>query len=57
MKNLTKQLVFVANGIPKLSNSQRKILRGWIITYIEVRVRDVSRRLTHEAKTGEVVFL
>jgi hypothetical protein len=57
MKNLAKQLVFVANGIPKLSNSQRKILRGWIITYIEVRVRDVSRRLTHEAKTGEVVFL
>jgi hypothetical protein len=55
-KNLVNQLVLVAKGILKLSDSQRKTLGGWIITYIRVRVRDVSRRLAHEAKAGEVTF-
>jgi hypothetical protein len=27
------------------------------MTYIRVRVEDVSRRFAHEAKAGEVVFL
>jgi hypothetical protein len=56
-KNLAKQLVLIAKGILKLDNSQRKTLGGWIITYIEVRVRDVSWRLAHEAKVGEAVCL
>jgi hypothetical protein len=54
MKNLTKQLVLIAKGILKLNDSQRSTIGGWIITYIRVGVRDVSRRLTHEAKAGEV---
>jgi hypothetical protein len=57
MKNLTKQLVLIAKGILKLDHSQRKTLGGWIITYIRVKVRDVSWRLAHEAKAGEVVYL
>jgi hypothetical protein len=56
-KNLAKQLVLIAKGILKLDDSQRKTLGGWIITYIKVRVGDVSWRLAHEAKAGEVVYL
>jgi F0F1-type ATP synthase epsilon subunit len=52
MKKLAKQLVLVAKGIFKLNDSQRKI-----ITYIGVRVEDVSRRFAHEAKAGEVIWL
>jgi hypothetical protein len=44
-----------AKGILKLGDSQRNTLGRYIITYI--RVRDVPRRLAHEAKTGEVSFL
>jgi hypothetical protein len=57
MKNLAKQLVFVAKGILKLDDSQRKTLRGLIITYIGVRVRDVLRSFAHEAKATEVACL
>jgi hypothetical protein len=56
-KNLAKQLVLIAKGILMLDDSQRKTLRGWIITYIGVGVRDASRRLAHEAKAGEVTCL
>jgi hypothetical protein len=54
-KNHAKQFVLIAQNISKLDDSQRKTLRGWIITYIEVG--DVSRRLTHEAKASEVTRL
>jgi hypothetical protein len=57
VKNLTKQLVLIAKGIFKFGDSQRKILGGWVITYIRVGVRDVPRRLAHEAKASEVVRL
>jgi hypothetical protein len=57
MKNVAKQLVLISKGILKLDDSHRKTLRGWIITYIRVGVRDVSRRLAHEAKAGEVACL
>jgi hypothetical protein len=57
MKDLAKQLVLIPKGILKLDESQRKTLEGWIITYIGVRVKDVSRRLAHEAKVGEVACL
>jgi hypothetical protein len=57
MKNLTKQLVLIAKGILKLDDSHGKTLGGWIITYIGVRVRDVSWRLAHETKAGEVACL
>jgi hypothetical protein len=57
LKNLAKQLVLVAKGILKLNDSQRKTLRGWIITYIIVRVGDVSWSFAHEAKAGEVACL
>jgi hypothetical protein len=53
----TKQLVFFAKDILKLNDSQIKTLEGWIITYIRVRVEDVSRWLAHEAKAGEVACL
>jgi hypothetical protein len=56
-KNLAKQFVLIAQGILKLDDSQRKTLGGYIVTYIGVRVRDVSWRLTHEAKSGEVAWL
>jgi hypothetical protein len=56
-KNLTRELVLVAKGILKFGNSQRKTLERWVITYIGVRVRDVSRWLAHEAKVGEVACL
>jgi hypothetical protein len=56
-KNLTKQLVLVTKGILKLNDSQRKTTGGWIITYIRVRVRDVSRKLAHEANAGELTWL
>jgi hypothetical protein len=56
-KNLAKQLILIAKSIFKLNDSQRKTLRGWIITYIRVEVRDVPRWLTHEAKAGEVARL
>jgi hypothetical protein len=56
-KNLAKQLVLIAKGILKLDDSQRKTLGGWIITYIRVRVGDVSRWLAHEAKASEVACL
>jgi hypothetical protein len=56
-KNLANQLVLVAKSIFKLDDSQRKTLRGWIITYIRVKVTDVSWRLAHEAKAGEVTWL
>jgi hypothetical protein len=58
-KNLAKQLVLVTKGILKLNDSQRKTIRRYIITYIRVgvRVRDVSQRLAHEAKAGEVTLL
>jgi hypothetical protein len=55
-KNHAKQLILVAKGILKLNDYQRKIIRGWVITYIEVRVRDVSWRLAHEAKAGKVTL-
>jgi hypothetical protein len=57
MKNLTKQPVLIAKGTLKLNDSQRKTLGGWIITYIRVEVGDVSWRLAHEAKAGEVACL
>jgi hypothetical protein len=56
-KNLAKQFVLIAKGILKLDDSQRKTLEGWIITYIGVRVGDVSWRFAHEAKSGEVTCL
>jgi hypothetical protein len=57
MKDLNKQLVLVAKSIFKFSDSQKKTLRGWVITYIGVRVRDVSRWLIHKAKAGKVTCL
>jgi hypothetical protein len=57
MKKLAKQLFLVAQSIFKLSDSQGKTLEGYIITYIGVGVRDVSQRLAHEAKAGEVGLL
>jgi hypothetical protein len=54
MKNVAKQLVLVAKGNLKLNDS-KKTIGGSIITYI--RVRDVSRRLAHKAKAGEVAWL
>jgi hypothetical protein len=57
MKKLAKQLVLIAKGILKLDDSQTQTLGGWITTYIGVRVEDVSLRLAHEAKAGEVVCL
>jgi hypothetical protein len=53
-KNLAKQLALIAKGILKLDDYKGKTLSGWIITYIGVRVGDVSRRLANEAKAGEV---
>jgi hypothetical protein len=53
-KNLAKQLVLIAKGILKFGDSQRKTLGRWVITYIRVRVRDVTWLLAHEAKAGEV---
>jgi hypothetical protein len=47
----------VAKGIVKLNDSERKTIGGYIITYIRVRVGDVSRRHAHEAKVGEVTLL
>jgi hypothetical protein len=35
----------------------KEILSKGIISYIGVRVRDVSQRFSHEAKAGEVAFL
>jgi hypothetical protein len=52
-----KQLILIPKCILKLDDSKGKTLGGWIITYIRVRVRDVSWRLAHEAKAGEVVCL
>jgi hypothetical protein len=46
-KKLAKQLVLIAKGIFKLGDSQIKALRGYIITYIRLRVEDVSRKLAH----------
>jgi hypothetical protein len=57
MKNFAKQLELVTKGILKLDDSQRKTLREWIITYIRVKVGDMSRRLAYEAKASEVVWL
>jgi hypothetical protein len=56
-KNLTKQLVLVAKSIFNFGDSQRKTLGGWVITYIGVGVRDVPRRLAHEAKVDEAARL
>jgi hypothetical protein len=56
-KDLTKQLVLVAKSIFKFDDSQRKTLGGWVITYIRVGVKDVSRWLAHEAKASEVACL
>jgi hypothetical protein len=47
----------VAKSIFKFGDSQRMTLGRLIITYIGVRVRDVPRRLSHEAKAGEVTRL
>jgi hypothetical protein len=41
MKKLAKQFILIAQGILKLGDSQRKALRGKIITYIRVGVEDV----------------
>jgi hypothetical protein len=57
MENHANQLILVANGILKLDDSQKKTIKGYIITYIRVRVGDVSRRFAHELKVGEVVWL
>jgi hypothetical protein len=57
MENSTKQFVLIAKGILKLNDSQTKTIAGLIITYIRVEVRDVSRRLAHEAKADRVDFL
>jgi hypothetical protein len=57
MKNLAKQLILITKGILKLDDSQRKTLGGWIITYIIVGARDVSWRLTYEAKASKVICL
>jgi hypothetical protein len=56
-KDLTKQLVLVAKSIFKFSDSQRKTLEGWVITYIRVGDRDVLWWLAHEEKAGEVICL
>jgi hypothetical protein len=56
-KHLTKQLVLVTKSIFKFSDSQRKTLGRWVITYIGFRVRYVPRWLAHEAKAGEVGHL
>jgi hypothetical protein len=56
-KKHAKQFVLIPKGILKLDDSQRKTLGGWIITYIRVRVGDVSWRLAHEAKASEVACL
>jgi hypothetical protein len=56
-ENLTKQLILIAQSTLKLGDSQRKTLRGYIITYIRVEVGDVSCRFAHEAKVGEVTLL
>jgi hypothetical protein len=56
-KDFTKQLVLVVKSIFKFSGSQRKTLGGCVITYIRVRVGDVSQNFAHEAKAGEVVCL
>jgi hypothetical protein len=56
-KNLAKQLVLVAQSIFMFGDSQGKTLMGYIITYIRVRVRDISRRLAHETKAGKVTLL
>jgi hypothetical protein len=56
-KNLAKQLVLIAKGIIKLDDSKGKTLERWIITYIGVKVGDMSRRLAHEAKAGEVTCI
>jgi hypothetical protein len=56
-EDLTKQLILVAKSIFKFSDSQRKTLRRWVITYIGVRVGDVLQWLAHEAKAGEVTRL
>jgi hypothetical protein len=56
-KNLVKQLVLIEKDILKFNDSQRKTLEGWIITYIRVGIRDVSRRLAHEVKSSEVACL
>jgi hypothetical protein len=53
-KDFTKQLVLVAKSNFKFDDSQGKTLGGWIITYIGVRVGDVSWSFAHEAKAGEV---
>jgi hypothetical protein len=55
MKHFVKQLILITQSILKLGNSQRKIVEGYIITYIGVR--DVSRRLAHDAKAGEVALI
>jgi hypothetical protein len=53
-KNLAKQLILITKGILKFGDLQRKTLGGWVITYIRVGVKDVSRWLAHEAKADEV---
>jgi hypothetical protein len=39
------------------SMTQKKTIKGYIITYIRVRVGDVSKRFAHELKVGEVAWL
>jgi hypothetical protein len=41
------------------STTNGKTLRGYVITYIRVGVGvgDISQKLTHEVKAGEVVLL
>jgi hypothetical protein len=56
-KNLAKQLVLDAKGILKLNYSQRKTIKGKIITYNVVGVGDVSQRFAHEAKPSKVSWL
>jgi hypothetical protein len=55
MKHFVKQLILITQSILKLGNSQRKIVEGYIITYIGVG--DVSRRLAHDTKAGEVALI
>jgi hypothetical protein len=52
-----KQLTLIAQSIFKLDDSERKTLRGYIVTYIGVGVEDMSQRLAHETNASEVTWL
>jgi hypothetical protein len=57
MKKLAKQVILIAQGILKLGDSQRKALRGKIITYIRVGVEDVPWRFPMRQRPVKSPFL